>query len=227
MCLLLAAFTVTALGSCSEHASPDAASLAAVQDRKAKLPEPCFFAAGPLNDKDSELFAAAGAGNVVQVQKMLETGANVNSADALGRTPLFSAAFCHQAQVATLLLDRGGIADARDFTGMTPLHVAVVAGASEVAKLLLEKGALINIQTSSGRTPLHLAAATDQLGLAELLLERGADSRLRDMNGATAVSIASDNSHPKIATAIRKWLAAQKALPHSEADRSLGFGGGK
>ncbi|HTZ00525.1 MAG TPA: ankyrin repeat domain-containing protein, partial [Rhodocyclaceae bacterium] len=75
----------------------------------------CFVAVGSLDDQDAKLFAAAQAGDVPAVEQALATGANINAADRLKRTPLLAAAFCNQAGVANLLIDKGGDVNAGDF----------------------------------------------------------------------------------------------------------------
>lgn len=179
---------------------------------QAKSSKQCFLPVGHLSDNDAELFAASGAGDVRRVEQSIDAGGNVNATDSLKRTPLFATAFCNKSQITSLLIDRGSSTEVKDFNGMAPVHAAVIAGADEVVKVLMSKGVNINIQTSANNTPLHLAAATGQLGMVKLLLELGADTRVRSKNGLTAAALASENSHAKVATTIKKWLEKRNAI---------------
>lgn len=192
------------LAACGKDNSTGAALSTAPEAAQTKSAKPCFLPVGQLGNKDAEVFAAAGSGDVLRLQQSIDAGGNVNALDSLKRTPLFAAAFCNQTQVTSLLIDRGSIADAKDFTGSSPLHTAVIAGSDEVVKRLLLKGANINIQDAMGYTPLHLAAATDQVGIVELLLVRGANARISSKSEITAAALALRNGHPKAVAAIKR-----------------------
>ena len=199
---------VVLLTACGDHGAAESSASrgsAAGPGAKANSATQYFFAAGKMRDSDAKLFAAAGTGDVGQVEQAIAAGGNVNATDTLSRTPLFAAAFCNHPQIATLLVEKGGEVDAKDWNGITPLHATIIAGGEETAKALIAKGANINSLNASSRTPLHLAAATDQAALVELLLAHGANPQLRDKDGLTAAALAAANGHPKVAAAIKKW----------------------
>lgn len=79
------------------------------------------------------MIAAAYMGHAEIVEHLLEAGANINHADADGRTALSVAALCAPsnhgyATVVSTLLDRGAEVDHQDKEGMTPLLVAAFEG---------------------------------------------------------------------------------------------------
>lgn len=76
-------------------------------------------------------------GHAEIVEHLLDNGANVNHADADGRTALSVAALCAPsnhgyATVVSILLDRGASVDHQDREGMTPLLVAAFEGHRQV-----------------------------------------------------------------------------------------------
>lgn len=208
---IVGAFASAALSACGEHSSSQTPSAPPSQSApQAKASTQCFFAVGPLNENDAQLFAASGAGDVRRIEQSIAAGAAINATDALKRTPLFAATFCKHAQAINLLIDRGGDVNAKDFLGMSALEAAVVMGWQEAAKALIARRADINIRNAAGRTPLHMAAAADDMAMVELFLEHGANARLRDKGGNSAASLAKLNGHDTAAAAIKKWQEKEK-----------------
>lgn len=89
-----------------------------------------------------KLRAAAAKGDVDLVKKLLDEGADVNSADVFHQTALHLAALHGQKAVAELLIERGADVNARDDSGATPLNYARSNGQREVAALLGRHGAI-------------------------------------------------------------------------------------
>jgi hypothetical protein len=88
------------------------------------------------------------------VERLLENGADVDSRDEAGMTPLHSVAFLGHIKTARLLIKYGADVNAINDKGETPLHLAADGGQLEIVKLLLDSGAEINIETKEGKTPL-------------------------------------------------------------------------
>ena len=122
--------------------------------------------------------AAARGCSVMEVQRLLAEGAQVNAADASGLTPLHVAG---DSETAKLLLGAGADVNAGDKNGRTPLHKAK----SETVQLLLSAGANVNARDNNGRTPLHNVTGTTQL-----LVDAGADVNARDRDGKTPLHVA-------------------------------------
>ena len=103
------------------------ARLLAVEDPQ-EVPEWMAGAAGEartwLAENNPKLMAAAEAGEVAQVRKLIAQGANVNTQNDAGWTPLHMAArFCHEA-VVTALLVAGANKEFRDRQGRTAADLA-------------------------------------------------------------------------------------------------------
>jgi lysophospholipase len=87
------------------------------------------------------LCAVAGAGDLAEVRRLIESGADVNAGDYDGRTALHLAASEGRLEVVRLLVERGARIDARDRWGGTPLTDALRHGHKDVAHLLFARGA--------------------------------------------------------------------------------------
>jgi len=116
-----------------------------------------------------DLFDAAKAGDIATIQGLLDQGANVNSTNKQGETPLHAAASANQSQVAMLLIQKGANVNSTTTGGWTPLHTAARFGASQVVTLLIAKGANVSAVNADGRTPEALASAVNNVRMASLL----------------------------------------------------------
>ncbi len=149
--------------------------------------------AGPLHE-------AAKKGDLNQVERLIEAGADINEADAVGRTPLHWAAEQGHAAVARLLIEKGAKVDTKERKGhyyrRTPLHLAaedysrclgppckISPGLSEGKKaivvVLVEHGADVNAEDRYGATALMSAAICNAVDVAQLLIDHGADMNHR------------------------------------------------
>jgi len=88
------------------------------------------------------------------IAALIDAGANFESKDEDGRTPLWWAAANGHEAVVQLLLDRGAGVESKDKDGQTPLQCATQNGHEDVVKLLLEKGTDVESKDDCGRTPL-------------------------------------------------------------------------
>jgi len=84
-----------------------------------------------------DLLQAARAGSVATTTALLDQGANPNSRNRLGDTPLNTAARNGNVELVKLLLERGADVNLPNLARVTPLMSAVYGGHAEVARLLL------------------------------------------------------------------------------------------
>ena len=124
--------------------------------------------------------------------KLIESGADVESLDKSGRTPLTNAAIEDNIPFARLLLERGAKINAQDQLGWTPLHFSASGYQKEMTEFLLTNGAKIDVQDSYGTTPLFRAVfeSRGRGEIIELLRKHGADPHCANNNGVTPVSLA-------------------------------------
>ncbi|KAL9123115.1 MAG: hypothetical protein Q9187_000328 [Circinaria calcarea] len=115
------------------------------------------------------------------VRKLVELGADIDSPDHQGRTPLHNAIAGKSMAMADLLLTLGANIHSRDKEGYTLLHQAVLSGVVSLAERLLF-GVNVNSYDRGGWTPVRQAAYSGSAEMTELLLSHGADPAVRDEN---------------------------------------------
>jgi uncharacterized protein len=121
------------------------------------------------------LEAAIRAGDAAAVARLLNAGADPNSRDVLGGTPLLTASWLGNASVVSLLLSHGADANAiHREAGASALEYAVLKGRADIVQSLLAAGADVEKKYRGGQTVLHLAAArTSVTVLDQLIAARG------------------------------------------------------
>ena len=198
------------------------------------------------NHKGHELRQAAHRGNLESVEKLLAAGADVNSGDRYGYTPLHNACsrpdFCNPELIKTLL-EAGADANVHNNWSETPLHNATYNSHVEAVQVLLKEGASPNVSTKNGITPLHyidLRCASpyydfedgsfprnekrDGIAVAGLILDARADPNAQDDKGKTPVHalaevMVSDGMNKKIY--ISGGIKCLKKLLKAGADKTI------
>ncbi len=134
-----------------------------------------------------DIHAAVRSGDVGAVETALKSGADVNSPDNWGRTPLIVALQQRKAPVVEMLVNRGASVAATDAWGRTPLLVATQLKNTAAIRLLLDKKSDVNAANKNDITPLIAAAQTGNQEAATLLLAAGAAPDRADNLGWTAL----------------------------------------
>lgn len=122
-----------------------------------------------------------------QIESSIQS-VDVNSNDALGRTPLHYAASEGTPESVRVLISVGADLNARDVDGWTPLMFAVEYERIENLKELLGAGANPNIRLEDGYHPLFSAVIVG--GAVEALLSAGANPNAQDADGMTPLHYA-------------------------------------
>jgi len=151
---------------------------------------------------------------------MLQHGANANTKDAAGYTPLLWAVSYNYRQTAGVLIDHGANVNAKANDGRTPLLAACEFCSRETVRLLLDHRADANVRDNHGTSVLffavfeHIFASgrtngtlTDDNMLE--LLAHGADPNLADDSGRTALQFAEHHYRPDL-VALLKQAGAKK-----------------
>ncbi|MGA8260096.1 MAG: ankyrin repeat domain-containing protein [Arenicellales bacterium] len=86
------------------------------------------------------LIKAISTGNVKNVQRLIQSGVNVNVTTLSGKTPLMLAAFTGYADIVQLLIGAGADIHARDRDGNTATSIAERKGFSRIKALLTTQG---------------------------------------------------------------------------------------
>ncbi len=108
---------------------------------------------------------------------LLDNGAEVNTQDRDGRTPLMEASRREGSKIVGILLANGALPNVQDRIGWTALMWAADANQTEVIKLLVKHGADLDLRGSRGQTALRIAKGNERSRDAyELLKSLGAKS---------------------------------------------------
>jgi ankyrin repeat protein len=172
--------------------------------------------------------SAAGEASHAVVATLLQYGAEVNSADSIGCTPLMLAAAIGDARMCELLLASGADPNAattgasEDFDLLeTPLVAAAWDGHEDAVKVLLQGGAVTEQRLATGNTALHEAVEAEQVAVVRQLVTHGADSNARGRDkGATPLHVAVWKFSEKRAEASPTAAIATVLIEHG-ADVSL------
>jgi len=118
------------------------------------------------------------------IRVLLENGADPNSVDDFGQTPL----------IELMLMENDG-------------------NVSAAIELLLEHGADINAKDDEDTTALMYACLSKNKNAVDVLLENRADIHLRDNTGKTALQIAQDKGNADIVEAIEAAIVEEEHVP--------------
>lgn len=124
------------------------------------------------------------------VALLVEAGAQVNTLNSCGGTPLSDAASLGYDDLVAFLLAHGA---KLYLPGQEEpsLHAAVRGGNVATVRRLLAAGAPIDEQNDMRETPLHLAVESDaSLLIARLLIESGADPNIHRIFNETPLDVA-------------------------------------
>ena len=147
----------------------------------------------------TELFWAAGSGNLEITRLLLEAGAKVAAEEHSESSSLHAAVEDLNLPMVKLLLDYDGAAALNwfDYIDRTPLMIAVAMDSREIARRLIEAGADVNAHNEPhiGDTALHKAVKVGNSKLVELLVEAGANPRIEGWMRRTPLDKAQERKH--------------------------------
>ena len=122
-------------------------------------------------------------------------GADVDSPNEHGRTPLHVAVSYGHFDSARDLIEAGADVDRPDRRGRSPMHTASFYQHLDCLALLIESGADVGARDRDGSAPLHVAASMNRDRAAVLLLDGGVDIEATNHEGLTALDMAIVNYH--------------------------------
>lgn len=148
-----------------------------------------------------ELFVAVDHRDVAGVKALLKQGADPNSHNFLGFSPLDIAAASFQPEMMETLLEAGAKVDDASPVG-TALTFAAQSGDVPGMKLLIARGANINPSRVDGITVLMLTARAGEAEMVSELLRLKANANATDSDGATALIYAAREGKKEAAQAL-------------------------
>ncbi|ROV97208.1 hypothetical protein VSDG_04795 [Cytospora chrysosperma] len=139
------------------------------------------------------LLACRHASSLEVVEMLVAAGADVNTSNAVGRTPLIMVTFkkglrrtnrmADPVRIMAVLVRAGAAVHAQDKYHGTALDYACLSNEPELLDFLISSGADYNHQDYEGSTSLMNAVLYHACKSAELLLRRGADVHITDNDG--------------------------------------------
>jgi ankyrin repeat protein len=155
----------------------------------AGLPAAAAWADAPLTDVNhrnadgsTPLQWAVYEGDVSEVRRLLDAGADVAAANDYGATAMGLAAEVAHTEILQLLLEAGANVDSPNAEGQTALMAVARTGNVAAAKLLLDRGATVDARESwGGQTALMWASARRHPQMMELLIAHGASVDARSI----------------------------------------------
>ena len=121
---------------------------------------------------NQQLLKSAAAGDTDNIRKLLGLGANKETTDVNGRTPLHLAAYQNHLGAVRLLLEYGAPIEAQIKGGGTPLMDAVAMGHEDIVSCLLEHGANTEVVDEGEWNLLDWAAHEDHSRLIPFILQK-------------------------------------------------------
>jgi ankyrin repeat protein len=138
---------------------------------------------------NSALHWAALSGQADLVQRLLQAGADPNTTNHAGATPLFYGA--SDVRTVAVLLDHGANPNSVSMAGNTPLMAAAAYEHSfPSVKRLVESGADVKTTRKDGTSTLAIASQAGDLRTVEFLLKHGANVNPTVTNALTPITAA-------------------------------------
>jgi hypothetical protein len=163
------------------------------------------------------LLKAAGRGDARSVKRLLDKGADVDSASVHKWTALMEAASQGHREVVRVLLDHGARVNARrqgfPFVltpmgsvipyGETALMAACSSGDPEIVRMLIDKGAKVNLERKDNWTALQAASYAGHTRIVSMLLAKGARVGVHSELGYSPCALADINGNGAIERMLR------------------------
>ncbi len=141
------------------------------------------------HDMNVLLLDAAAENDVKSMDTYIFQGADINTRNMEGYTPLLIAVLRGNYEAAYYLVRAGADLEISSPAGFTPLMIASMRGYSDIAKLLIDNNANVNAELKRGLTALMLAAGKGEAVIVTMLLDAGADPQAEDDFGLSAMEL--------------------------------------
>lgn len=155
--------------------------------------------------------------DVASVKDLLEKGADVNTTDTYGRTPLRIAVDEDEnaTEIVKALLEKGAKPDkVRDTNMTTPLQIAAEIGNVEIVKALLDADADVYVRNNHDKTPLELAEYEGHKEIVEIIKAHMEQKKLEQ---ETAKQLETQHNVPQ--DLIKGYLGGKRKSKKSKAKK--------
>lgn len=164
------------------------------------------------------LHTAAAKGDLASLSLLLAAGAEPDTVDAHGATPLISAAAYGHIEIVQALLARltkTASLNRQDRRGYTALTYATVAGNAPIVRLLLQKGAHPKVASHENKSPMIYAIECDHPEVVLALMEAGVNADKKTASGGTPLTCAVLNGHVELTKIL---LEMRVKFPRDQGD---------
>lgn len=157
-----------------------------------------LFAEGdPSPEKDKQLFIAIEKADLLSIEKLIASGADVNAQNENWRTPLMEASRRCLSDIVKFLIEKGANVNEVDNNGYTSLWYAATSFAVSSSQIpamnhLMEANARVNDIDYCGTSILMHAASRGDLEAVTLLIRGGADVYATNAYGYDALGFAEE-----------------------------------
>lgn len=166
---------------------------------------------------ETSLHLAARYARADAAKRLLDAGADANSQDNTGRTPLHAAVAADAMGVFQILLrNRATNLNARMHEGTTPLILAARLAIEGMVEDLINADADINAADNSGKTALHWAAAVNNVDAVNILLAHGANRDAQDDKDETPLFLAAREGSYEACKALLDSFANREITDHMD-----------
>jgi ankyrin repeat protein len=148
------------------------------------------------------LIEAIRAGQLREVRRLLEDGADPNVTTEGGTPVIVFSALHGLDNIATALIEAQADVNAKNKAGASALAYAAEFGHNDIVKALLDAGADVNVTDTVGWTPLIYAAMGGNATAAAALVEAGADVNAAGFFGRTAAQVAESRGATEVLEAL-------------------------
>jgi ankyrin repeat protein len=197
----------TAIGS-AQPPKPDTPATTVTAPNPAGPPNAGPGGPPPGDPLGSDLYRAIKAGEVKQVNALLERGAQPNAENWLGITPLIWASLQGNDAIVSALLAHKANAKVDTIYGGA-LEFAALGGSASETKLLLNNGATFTKLRKDKITEVMVAADTGHMDVLNVLLTKKPNINATDASGMTALMFAVRHDH---LPAVTQLVAAGASL---------------
>uniref|UniRef100_A0A8C9W046 Neurogenic locus notch homolog protein 1 n=1 Tax=Scleropages formosus TaxID=113540 RepID=A0A8C9W046_SCLFO len=150
-------------------------------------------------------------------KRLLESSADANVQDNMGRTPLHAAVAADAQGVFQILIrNRATDLDARMHDGTTPLILAARLAVEGMVEELINSHADVNAVDDFGKSALHWAAAVNNLDAAVVLLKNGANKDMQNNKEETPLFLAAREGSYETAKVLLDHFANREITDHMD-----------
>ncbi|CAJ0925727.1 unnamed protein product [Ranitomeya imitator] len=166
---------------------------------------------------ETALHLAARYARADAAKRLLESSADANVPDNMGRTPLHAAVAADAQGVFQILIrNRATELDARMYDGTTPLILAARLAVEGMVEELINSHADVNAVDDLGKSALHWAAAVNNVDAATVLLKNGANKDMQNNKEETPLFLAAREGSYETAKVLLDHYANRDITDHMD-----------